>query len=430
MTEASYHTAPIPGAPTDGQSALLASDGTPLKTKLRESMRVSRMRAFGLVLPLLLFILASFIIPIIMLLWTGVYNATYAVNMPASAPIMQAWDGESQPTEAMAEAMVLDLVEARKAKTIGKVASRVNRELSGTRSLFTKSARRAAKMEAPFLAALEKADKDWADIETWRAIKIAATSLTPAYYAAAVDAKYTATGDFEMQGEERQIHVKLFWKTIWVSGVVMLACLFLGYPVAYLMSHLPAKTSNLLMILVLLPFWTSLLVRTTAWIAMLQSQGVLNDIFVWIGITSDEQRFSLIYNLTGTLIAMTHILLPFMILPIYSVMRAIPPSHVRAAKSLGATNWTSFWRVYFPATIPGIGAGGLLVFILSIGYYITPALVGGQDGQLISNFIAYHMQKSLNWSLAAALGGILLAIVLILYWLYDRVVGIDNMKLG
>jgi len=430
MTEASYQTAPIPAAPTDAQGALLASDGTPLKTKLRDSMRTRRNRAFGLVLPLLLFILASFIIPIVMLLWTGVYNATYAVNMPASAPLMQAWDGESDPTEAMAEAMVRDLVAAREAKTIGKVASRVNRELSGTRSLFTKSGRRAAKMEAPYLAALEKADKDWAELETWQAVKTAATSLTPAYYAAAVDAKYTATGEFEMQDEVRQIHLQLFWKTIWVSGAVMLACLFLGYPVAYLMAHLPARTSNLLMILVLLPFWTSLLVRTTAWIAMLQSQGVLNDIFVWLGITSDDSRFSLIYNMTGTLIAMTHILLPFMILPIYSVMRAIPPSHVRAAKSLGATNWTAFRRVYFPATIPGIGAGGLLVFILSIGYYITPALVGGQDGQLISNFIAYHMQRSLNWSLAAALGGILLAIVLILYWAYDRVVGIDNMKLG
>ncbi|MEM9269024.1 MAG: ABC transporter permease subunit, partial [Pseudomonadota bacterium] len=127
---------------------------------------------------------------------------------------------------------------------------------------------------------------------------------------------------------------------------------------------------------------------------------------------------------------MTHILLPFMILPLYSVMRGISPSYVRAAKSLGATNWTAFWRVYFPATIPGIGAGALLVFILSIGYYITPALVGGQDGTLISNFIADHMQKTLNWSLAAALGGLLLASVLILYWIYDKIVGIDNMKLG
>ncbi len=134
--------------------------------------------------------------------------------------------------------------------------------------------------------------------------------------------------------------------------------------------------------------------------------------------------------MTGTIIAMTHILLPFMILPLYSVMKGIPPTYLRAAKSLGATNWTAFWRVYFPGTIPGIGAGALLVFILSIGYYITPALVGGQDGQLISNFIAYHMQKSLNWSLAAALGGILLVIVLAIYWVYDKVVGIDNMKMG
>jgi putative spermidine/putrescine transport system permease protein len=200
--------------------------------------------------------------------------------------------------------------------------------------------------------------------------------------------------------------------------------------VAWLLANLPTRTSNLLMILVLLPFWTSLLVRTTAWIAMLQSQGVLNNIFVWLGITDDAHRFSLIYNMTGTIIAMTHILLPFMVLPLFSVMKSIPPTYVRAAKSMGANDWTAFWRVYFPGTVPGIGAGALLVFILSIGYYITPALVGGQDGQLISNFIAFHMQKSLNWSLASALGGILLVIVLGFYWLYDKVVGIDNMKMG
>ena len=429
MTEATVQATPT-AATHDSHGALLAADGTPLKAKLRQSLKSSRRRAFMLVFPLLAFILASFVIPILMLMWTGVSNDTYSVNMQRSAPILRAWDGTSEPTEEMAAALVADLVDARKAKTIGKVATRVNRELSGTRSLYTRSARRAAKMEAPYLDALVKVNKKWADIETWQATKIAATTITPAYYAAALDYQYNADGSFEPQDEDRQIHVKLFWKTIWVSGLVMLLCLLLGYPVAYLMSHLPAKSANLLMILVLLPFWTSLLVRTTAWIAMLQSQGVLNDIFVFLGITDDGSRFSLIYNLTGTLIAMTHILLPFMILPIYSVMRAIPPSHVRAAKSLGATNWTAFWRVYFPATIPGIGAGGLLVFILSIGYYITPALVGGQDGLLISNMIAYHMQRSLNWSLAAALGGILLAIVLFLYWLYDRIVGIDNMKLG
>jgi putative spermidine/putrescine transport system permease protein len=182
--------------------------------------------------------------------------------------------------------------------------------------------------------------------------------------------------------------------------------------------------------MVLLPFWTSLLVRTTAWIAILQSQGVINDLLVLVGVTTDDARFSLIYNMTGTIIAMTHILLPFMILPLYSVMKTIPPSYMRAARSLGATPTMAFLKIYMPQTIPGVGAGGLLVFILAIGYYITPALVGGQDGSLISNMIAYHMQKSLNWSLAAALGGILLAGVLLLYWAYDRVIGIDNMKLG
>jgi putative spermidine/putrescine transport system permease protein len=127
---------------------------------------------------------------------------------------------------------------------------------------------------------------------------------------------------------------------------------------------------------------------------------------------------------------MTHILLPFMVLPLYSVMRTIPPSYVRAARSLGASSWTAFRRVYLPQTLPGIAAGALLVFILAVGYYITPALVGGADGQLISNLIAFHMQKSLNWSLAAALAGLLLGGILLLYWLYDRLVGIDKMKLG
>jgi putative spermidine/putrescine transport system permease protein len=138
----------------------------------------------------------------------------------------------------------------------------------------------------------------------------------------------------------------------------------------------------------------------------------------------------MIYNMTGTIIAMTHILLPFMVLPLYSVMKTIPPSYVRAAKSLGATPWTAFWRIYVPQTLPGIGAGGVLVFIISIGYYITPALVGGQSVQMISNLIAYHMQTSLNWGLAAALGSVLLVSVLILYWVYNRLVGADSLKLG
>ncbi|MEO1918146.1 MAG: ABC transporter permease [Paracoccaceae bacterium] len=417
---------------TDSTDAgpVLAADGTPLKKKLAQALFVSRARAFGLVLPLLAFILVSFIIPILSLMVQGVKNDTYSANMPASTEIMKGWDGISEPTEKMFAALVLDLIKAREEKSIGRVATRVNREVSGTRSMFTKAARKAGKLEAPFMAAMLNIDEDWGNIEVWGAMKVSSQTYSAAFYAAAVDADYNADGSFERLDEKDRIYVYLFIKTLLVSLAVTLACLALGYPVAWLLASLPMRTSNLLMILVLLPFWTSLLVRTTAWIAMLQSHGVLNNVFVWLGITTDETRFSLIYNMTGTIIAMTHILLPFMILPLYSVMKGISPAYLRAAKSLGATNWTAFWRVYFPATIPGIGAGGLLVFILAIGYYITPALVGGQDGQLISNFIAYHMQKSLNWSLAAALGGILLVIVLAIYWLYDKVVGIDNMKMG
>ncbi len=409
---------------------VLTADGTPLKKKLAQALFLSRLRAFGLVAPLLLFIIVSFIIPILSLLWRGVENDTYAVAMPATTEMLATWDGASEPTEDMYAALVADLMLAREDKSIGRVATRVNREVSGTRSMFTKSARKAKKLEPPFRAALLDIDEDWGSLEVWGAMKIASQTYSPAFYAAALDAQYNPDGSFERLAENKRIYVYLFIKTMLISLTVTLACLALGYPVAWLLANLPTRTSNLLMILVLLPFWTSLLVRTTAWIAMLQSQGVLNNIFVWLGITSDDARFSLIYNMTGTIIAMTHILLPFMVLPLFSVMKSIPPTYVRAAKSMGANDWTAFWRVYFPGTVPGIGAGALLVFILSIGYYITPALVGGQDGQLISNFIAFHMQKSLNWSLAAALGGILLVIVLGFYWLYDKVVGIDNMKMG
>ncbi len=165
------------------------------------------------------------------------------------------------------------------------------------------------------------------------------------------------------------------------------------------------------MILVLLPFWTSLLVRTSSWIVLLQQNGVINDVLVAIGLVSNDNRLQMMFNAIGTVIAMTHILLPFMILPLYSVMKTIPPSYVRAAKSLGATDWTAFWRVYFPQSVPGIGAGAILVFILAIGYYITPELVGGTSGIFISNRIAYHISSSLNWGLAAALGVILLTAV-------------------
>ncbi|WP_375688118.1 ABC transporter permease [Pseudooceanicola sp. LIPI14-2-Ac024] len=272
-------------------------------------------------------------------------------------------------------------------------------------------------------------DKDWGNPEVWATIQTYSPRYTPGYFLNAADMQLTPDG-IEQRPANEQIYWILFKRTIFMSMTITISCILLGYPVAWLLANLPMRTANLLMILVLLPFWTSLLVRTSAWKVMLQQQGVINDVLVWIGLVDDSSRLIMINNQFGTIVAMTHILLPFMILPLFSVMATIPPTYMRAAKSLGATDWTAFWRVYFPQSVPGIGAGSILVFILAIGYYITPEIVGGTTGTFISNRIAYHISSSLNWGLAAALGTILLAAVLILYWAYDRIVGIDNVKLG
>jgi putative spermidine/putrescine transport system permease protein len=272
-------------------------------------------------------------------------------------------------------------------------------------------------------------NEDWGDLTVWATIKLHSPKYTSGYFLNSVDLRKTLDGP-ALQPENKQILLLLFQRTVKMSLIITISCILLSYPVAWLMANLPARVSNLLMILVLLPFWTSLLVRTSAWKVMLQQQGVINEVLVWLGLVADDSRLQIINNQFGTIVAMTHILLPFMILPMYSVMLTIPETYVRAAKSLGATNWTAFWRIYFPQSVPGIGAGSILVFILAIGYYITPEIVGGTEGVFISNRIAYHISTSLNWGLAAALGAILLVVVLVLYWAYDKIVGIDNVKLG
>ena len=272
-------------------------------------------------------------------------------------------------------------------------------------------------------------DDRWTDPNVWRGIRIYSPKLTEGYFLNAVDLKKGFEGP-EARDETERIYIRIFIRTMIMSMTITLVCMVLGYPIAFYLAHQPLSRANLLLILVLLPFWTSLLVRTSAWKVLLQQEGVINDTLVALRIIDNSERFIMINNQFGTIVAMSHILLPFMILPLYSVMKTIPESYVRAARSLGANSWTAFRRIYFPQTMAGIGAGSVLVFILSIGYYITPELVGGTKGTFISNRIAYHISSSLNWGLAAALATILFGIVLVLYWTYDRLVGIDNVKLG
>ena len=428
---------------------ILAADGTPLKQSIRRALRRERLRALALVAPLLLFVLLTFVWPIGVMLFRSVENSIVADTLPLTVAALRSWDATAgvAPEEAVYAAFVRDMAAAVKAKRHTRLGARLNYEQTGMASLFRKTGRAVKRLGAdldgadldsarvaerggePFKQILIRADKRWGEAATWAVIKTHSPRVTDGYFLNAIDMRRSPQG-IEAQPESKRILLTLFLRTLAMSLVITAACVLLAYPVAWLMSVSPPRQANLLLMLVLLPFWTSLLVRTSAWKVLLQQQGVINDTLVWLGVVADDARLALINNELGTIIAMTHILLPFMILPMYSVMRAIKPMYVRAARSLGATHWSAFWRVYFPQTTPGIGAGCILVFILAIGYYITPEIVGGTKGVFISNRIAYHISSSLNWGLAAALGALLLVIVLVLYWLYDRMVGVDNVKLG
>lgn len=413
------------------ETTLHTYDGTSLSDALKKADKAARNRALLLVLPLLLFLFITFIIPIAEMMWRSVYNPEIRDYLPQVSAEIKDWDGQSVPSEAVFAAMAADMTQGLKDRTIGRVAGRINREWGGARGLMMKTARKIKNMQPPYREAFIAQNKKWEDLTYWKVLQRETGWLTASYYLLAMDYQYNTEGEIVKRDEDYQVYQNLFWRTAWMSAMITMFCIILAYPVSYLLSILPNAKANLLMILVLLPFWTSLLVRTSAWIVLLQSEGVINDILVGTGIIDHANRPQMIYNATGTVIAMVHILLPFMILPLYSVMKTIPPSYLRAAKSLGAHPFVAWWRVYFPLTLPGMAAGVILVFILAIGYYITPALVGGQSGIFISNLIADNMQgTSAQLKLAAALATILLVATLIMYWAFNKLVGIDRLKFG
>ncbi|MCY4127806.1 MAG: ABC transporter permease [Gammaproteobacteria bacterium] len=392
---------------------------------------MERLKASSLALPLIAFVIVTLLVPIFSLVRLSVYDSTVADALPKTAEALQQWSGTDLPSIAVFETLAEELTTAQQTRELGRIASRVNRILSGSRSTISKTPRRFARSDEPDArAAFIAIDEDWGELDIWHALKQATDTFTSRNFLQAVDFRLMPDGSIARMPETQQVYVTLFIRTLGVSIAVTALCFFIGYPMAYAMAHASPGWARLLLVLVLIPFWTSLLVRTTSWIVILQQQGVLNDILVFIGLVADDNRLTMVHNMTGTLVAMTQVLLPFMILPLYSVMTNIPRDLTKAASSLGANPFQSFTRVYFPNSLPGVAAGGLLVFILSIGYYITPALVGGSKGQLISNLIAYHLQTSLNWGLAAALSVILLVGVMVLYVVYDRFIGIDRMKLG
>lgn len=382
-------------------------------------MRMMRTTASGwlLVLPLLAFIAVTFIGPIALMLARSAYDPELAELMPGTRAGLAGWDGAALPPSAAFEGLSADLERAAEGGMTSRIALRLNREQPGLGALIERTS--AALQSGPTTRLIDL-DQRWRAPELWRTLARQARPFTTTYYLNAFDYRLDADGRIEPQEQSRRIYVDLFLRTLAVAASVTILCALLGYPLAHAMTRSGPRLKLILLFVVMLPFWTSLLVRATAWIVLLQRKGVLNEALVAAGLLADDRRLELIYNLTGTIIVMVHVLLPFFILPVYSVMSGLSGAYVRASASLGARPFYTFWRVYLPLTYPGIASGSVLVFVLSLGYYVTPALVGGRTGQLISNQIAFHMQKSLNWGLAAALGSVLLAIVVLIALVLPR----------
>jgi putative spermidine/putrescine transport system permease protein len=400
------------------------ADARGLQRSLARAERRRKLRGFSLTLPLLVFLMLTFLVPIAALLKRAVENPEVANALPRTAAALASWNREGTPPAEAFAALTKDLGALPDSADAGALARRLNSDVPGARSLVMNTYR-ALPLEGTASAAEVKArllalDARWNETTYWQAIAKNASRWTPDYLLASVDLRRDAQGDVERMAPDQRVFGRILLRTFGISAIVTLCCLLLGYPLAYWLSTLSARRANVLMILVLVPFWTSILVRVAAWIVLLQSEGLVNRAL--IGLHAIDQPLQLLFNRTGVVISMTHILLPFMILPLYSVMKSVPPTFLRAAVSLGSPPLAAFFRVYVPQTYPGVGAGALLVFILSIGYYVTPALLGGPDDQMLSYYIAQYTNVNVNWGMACALGALLLAATLVLYAVYRRVV--------
>jgi putative spermidine/putrescine transport system permease protein len=406
---------------------MMAGGTLDLATQLRRAERRRKQRAVALTLPLLAFLVVFFLVPLASLLVRAVENPEVADALPRTGQALAGWDRNSPPDAAAYAAVIADLSAIEDTAQAGVLARRLNSEVPGGRSLVMGTYRAVQSEDSGFKdlssdqakAKLIEHDARWEELPYWQAIAQNSSRWTPDYLLAAVDLKRTPQGDIVRVPADEAAFSDILGRTFQMSAVVTFFCLLLAYPLAYWLSTLPERKANILLILVLLPFWTSVLVRIAAWIVLLQNNGLVNRFFMWIGLT--DTPIPLLFNRVGVIIAMVHILLPFAILPLYSVMKSVPPNYLRAAISLGSAPFAAFVRVYLPQTYPGVAAGGLLVFITSIGYYVTPALLGGAGDQMLSYYVAQYTNVEVNWGMACALGGVLLTTTLILYSIYRKV---------
>lgn len=389
----------------------------------------SALSSYALVAPLFAFIGVGFVVPLMFMLYLAIDNSAAARLLPNTAVALESWSGDELPGKSVFTALAHDLREAKGRGQINLLAKYANYEGDGLRDLIRRTATAVEGVdEADITATFFATSKDWGAPATWRRIDRLTQPYTLRNLLAAIDLRIGGTGAIERVPRNTTNHLGILARTIGLSALVTAICAVLALPVAFLLATATNRMRKVLLLFVLLPFWTPILVRTTGWIVLLQTEGVANSLLTQIGLIS--QPLPLMFNRTGVLVAMSHVLLPYMILPLFNAMASVPADIIRASASLGAPPLRTTLSVYAPLISPGLRTGCLLVFILAMGFYITPALVGGPADQMASYIIAYHTTASLNWGLASALSLALLLVLGVLLAIMIKLLGPMNLQKG
>lgn len=381
-----------------------------------------RLTAVLLLAPLLAFMLSFFVAPLVTMMKSAVSDPVATEALPRTAAALAGWDRANVPPAPAQSAFAADIRALRNDEQFGDLVRRLNSTQSGFRSLLGKTRRALDGTGAVDLAAI---DPRWSETSWWATIADAVASpWTDKNLLAAVDLERNTAGNIAAMPEGASANRLIMIRTFVTAALVTLACILIGLPYAMVAASVEGWRRQILLGAVLLPLWTSLLVRTAAWYIVLQDNGLINAALKGLGLTSTP--IPLMFNRLGVIIAMTHVLLPFMVLPIFSVLIAIPRNLMPAAASLGAHPLRAFLHVLLPLSMRGVVSGALLVFMAALGYYITPALIGGANDQMISSVIVYYATAAANWGMAGALGLVLLAMTILLYAVYIRLTAAEE----
>jgi putative spermidine/putrescine transport system permease protein len=358
------------------------------------------LRGYALVIPVLAMLLVTFIVPLLEVVRTSVTDDELQAALPNVAAALRPWDGQSAVPAEASQALLLDLPAAAPQK-LAALGRRLSYEDPKANSLLRLTAQRL-KSGATNLAEI---DARWSQSGTWQMLKRAAGPYSSFYLLGAFDLRRDFVNGVKDSYETGGLYRNILLRTFLIAFLTTVCVVVLAFPLCFFISQSSAVIQRGAVLIIMLPFWTSIIVRTTAWIVLLQDRGVINQLLEASGLINGP--LPLLHNRFAVIVVLTHVMLPFLALPLLASMRAVDHRLTDAAASLGAGPLRAFWSAYLPQILPGLAAGAMLVFVLTLGFYVTPALVGGPADQTIGAYIALFTTGTGNWGLASALGLVL-----------------------